>query len=377
MSKVCSLCHKSFREGVDCPQGYLLKVDMPPYTYWECFDCAKAVGDPRVMTLRAPAIIGKSQPVLRKAPPRIYRCLKCGNRITEDLLAPPPYDVEPLCKTCHGELRARRRDRNDHENIDSRPVPTVLGASIHKLLDRQNELLKEQARLRSSGPQLILRDQIKLENHTRNDAMAKTLRPHAGFFDAGALQDHQRLRKRAEAIEAQSRRPQPRAFFSLDALAKAQKNSRTPDGLSSSTSGDGTSGAEQVAITDRAMPRSYGAQPSQRDDSFIDILPGGPANPAPAADPYRDSTSLHPEWVPGGDATPVTLADANQRDTGGIRLFNGDSSAYLKLSTPADRFIGSNLVVRSPSRAQADVAKFAMDLAMKLRRGPKFFGRNL
>ena len=144
--------------------------------------------------------------------------------------------------------------------------------------------------------------------------MAKALGPGAGFFDGGALQDSQRLRKRAEAIEAQAGRPQPRGFTTLDALRRNQKNSRKGDGLSGPAPGDATSGAEQVTITDRSMPRSYGPEQSRRDDSFIDILPGGPATSDPGRDYYPDSANLHPDWVPEGGATPMTQADAYQRD---------------------------------------------------------------
>ena len=94
-------------------------------------------------------------------------------------------------------------------------------------------------------------------------------------------------KKSIEANQRQSRRPQPVAYGSLDALMKGQKNSRKADGLSASAPGDATEGGERVAVTDRSMPRSYEAIPSGRDDSFLSILPGGSAT----SDPGRDLLS--------------------------------------------------------------------------------------
>jgi hypothetical protein len=378
MKKVCSLCHKEFNEGVDVPKGYLLKVDLPPYTYWECYDCAKAVGDPRAMTLRAPASLGKG--LLRD-------CDRCHKHLPARQVLKHPTEHLHLCPTCTAKVDATNAK-------STRPSSELLGNTVHKrtskidggvqrrlaeLREKEIELRRQQNEfLRDSGRPFTLGDELKVQARDRAYAVAKALSANVGFFDGGSLQDHQRMNKRAEAIQRQSKLPRPVAYGSLGALQNGQRNSRKADGLSGSAPGDASAAAEQVAATDRSMPRSYSSyEPSRRDDYFSDILPGSAATSDPARDYYPDSANLRPDWVPEGDANPRTIADANQRDTGGIRLFSGNSSAYFKPASPTVKFVGSDLVVRTPSRPQVDVAKFAMDLALRLRRGPKFFGKNL
>jgi hypothetical protein len=276
-----------------------------------------------------------------------------------------------------------------------------------ELLERQHDLLTREYELLSaagSSPKpLLLRDELKAGAHQRNDAVQKALRREAGFFDVRSLQESQRLAKRDAALEAQSRRPQPRAFSSLEALVRAQKNSRKRDGFSGPAPGDARAGAQEVMATDRAMPQSYsGYEPSRRADSFNDILPGGPALSDPTYDPYPDSATNFRPWVTEG-GTPMTQADALRRPAAyrgpsgvetfvnpddpsrnpptrpfelGIKLFAGESSAFFKPATPMTSFGRSGLVVRTQSREaprKLDVNK----LAAALRRGPKVFGKNL
>jgi hypothetical protein len=323
--------------------------------------------------------------------PRIIRkellreCERCHKHLRASHV--PKHRIEHLylCPSCTAKV--------DETNAKSNASFTKRTARSNGAIDRRlaterernKELQKEHTellrRLRISQP-LIPRDQTQSEAHTRNEAFAKVLRADSGRSSLDALYDAQHRRKRAEGNARQSRLPRPVPYGSLGALADGQKNSRKADGLSRPAPGDATAGAEQVAVTDRSMPRSYEGVPSGRDDSFLSSLPGGPATSNPVYDYYPDSANLHPDWAPEGSASPITVADAAQRDTYsgnlGIRLFNGDSSAFFTPASATDRFVGSSVVIRTPNRAaNTDLGKLAASLAMKLKRGPKVFGRNI
>jgi hypothetical protein len=376
MLKVCSSCHKTFNEGVDVPIGYMLKVESAPYSWDLCYDCAKELKHPAVINLQVPLNKG----LLRE-------CEKCHRHLPAKQVQKHPVEHFHLCPTCTAKVnetnakpsasfskRTGERTGRANGGIDRR---------LAVLRQREAELTRENERLKRSRP-LTLGDELKAGVHDRANAVAKALSRNVGFFDGGSLQDHQLMNKRIEANQRQSRLPRPRRFLSLDALIKGQRNSRKADGLSGSAPGDATEGAEQVVTTASRGPQSYaGYETSRRDDYFSDVLPGSAANSDPARDYYPDSTSASrwPRLDPEGASLTRTIADASPRDADvgdlGIRLFNGESSAFFTPASASDRFVGSSVIIRTPTRATPDVAKLAATLAMQLRRGPKVFGRNL
>jgi hypothetical protein len=370
----CSFCGNPLkpRELKDNGEPLLDKVMIGSKPFNFCYNCG--------LKFDHPDIFGKSAS-LGKA--LLRECDRCHQHLPAKQVVKHLTEHLHLCPTCTAKV-----DATNAKSI--RPASELLGNTVHErtskidgdvqrrlaeLREKEIELRKKwNELLRDSGQPLTLGDELKAQAHDRACAVAKALGANAGHANIDSLQDSQRRNKRAEAIQRQSRMPRPVPYGSLGALQSGQRNSRKGDGLSGSAPGDASAGAEQVTATDRSMPQSYGGyEPSRRDDYFSDILPGSAASSDPSRDYYPDSTNLHPDWVPDGDARPMSIADA-----GNIRLFTGESSAYFKPAAPVDRFVGSNLVVRSPGRPRAtDMGKLALDLAMKLRRGPRVFGKNL